>query len=825
MKNLGLKAAVSLMLSATTVFAACENVNLQIKSQFSENVKSLKTLDYRIGLKPKVINQVVSTSSNKTITFTPTKNGTTASSAVTSQSNILSVLQSQNAMLALQNASLTSQLASRPLPTTFGQPYNNPFSDDTHLVYAHSVLAPFGGVGNYSVLGWRAEIQEMKACGVDGLALNFGALSAGYIIEINDILAAADIENASVRNADGTYQSNGEGVTRFRILINPDFSGGDMESTASLNQLATLFVGWSKHVSCDTYGGRPVLSCYVGDGGGVAAVSKIYPPLLSQIRSLGVNVFFWPGWGGDSGSTAAQECVAAGAEGDWAFPPGATVLGATSPLADIEATANGVESAMTTAGKPLLWMHPVFPLGYWKVQSPGVTKFYNEYVGMKSMAAQFASGISLNSARMELLTLDDAGEGTAIGSGASTAYLPNHWDYVYDTDKPDFYQTNAGLRLALSYWIQCYKTGQPPTIKSNTLIVSNRTQTAAASMAPTADPTGGVVAVNGALTDPVGLQDTVNVMTLTNKSGYVRLTGVGPTQVLPVSAGVNNLTFYNAQAGTPLIELLIQNQVIRQVAGHSIAPAPQLLCNLNPASFASVPGISFSVKAAIPTGFLLDGGGFVSRATQAAYRALGIKNVNLYDLSSGSAVLVAQNDLNSPQSLWNGNIVSYVPTVSTLATKSAKVSQYNGNSYIATLPNPTTNSSPALAYGVAPNTDNVDWFANNLCASSQMRIDCDVQMTSNDPDGTAGVAFVSSSAPNNHYQGVGVTAAIGLYGGIYSLQIRACDNLSIDSLSTGQPALATLSLNKMAIGETAHLSATLQNGILTATVTPGNQQL
>ena len=115
----------------------------------------------------------------------------------------------------------------------------------------------------------------------------------------------------------------------------------------------------------------------------------------------------------------------------------------------------------------------------------------------------------------------------------------------------DYYQQNAGIRFLIDYHNQRYKTGQEPLITQNRLVVFNRTQLAAASLAPTADPLGPLspASISSTVNDPPGLQDRVDIAVFAKSSGLVRLSGVGPQQYRMVSAGFSEITFFGVQAG------------------------------------------------------------------------------------------------------------------------------------------------------------------------------------------------------------------------------------------------------------------------------------
>ncbi len=735
-----------------------------------------------------------------------------------------SLAPAQTAALSAQITTLNRQIAALT-PTTFGQPWANPRTDGSGLVFAHSVLAPFNGATNGpngaygAASGWRQTIQELKLYSVDGIAADMFTATAIEKDNLTTLFQAADQENAAC-TVSGTIPNNGHGVSKFYILPTPDFSTIP-ESTASMTALAQLLVPFLADPACATYEGHPVLSCYEGDGGGAAICAQVYLPFLAQInvglKALGKpSVQFLPGWGGASGSTAAQEITAAGAIGAWKFADPTTPLGLSSPLPAQESLAASVQASFSASGKPGLWMQSFYPLGYWKALGTTAAsgKSYNEYRGMQALAVNMASAIfAQHPYWMELLTLDDAGEGTAFGSDAASEYLPGHWDEIPPTNTPDFYQSNAGLHVAMEYYIQWYKTGVQPRIGGDTLIVSNLTQLAVAASAPSSDPTGPLTQVSGAAGDSPGLQNHVDVMALLTSSGQVQVSGVTPVPtVLPVSAGVSQLVFPVTQAGTPLVELLKNGQVRRQVTGHAIA-ASTTLVNLNPASYASVAGTSFTLKST--TTLPVDSPGILVRGT-AGSSPLAVSNLVCTNLSGKSSVVIAQNDLHG---IAGQSLSAYTPA----RGSALSIGKNNASSYAVFAKDATGTGLPTVAVPGYANTDNPYYTAAKQTSSTHWKVTCRVKRISPDPDGEAGAAMVCSTGgpAGNDYFGAEAVATIAVNGSITTFNVANITPISSDR----RISQVSVPVNSLTPGKWYTVTLEYNKGALTATAVPSNQQL
>lgn len=142
----------------------------------------------------------------------------------------------------------------------------------THLVFAHFHMpyAPHGA----SVAGYMRDIQDAKAVGIDGFALNMGAWDgrSNYVINTGLMFQAA--------------KAMGPG---FKLFFSPDMSGG---LTAA--QIQDMVRSYAKHPNYFYYQGRLVLSSWAGEGGGLQSRDFWLKEVFAPLKAEGINPFFVP---------------------------------------------------------------------------------------------------------------------------------------------------------------------------------------------------------------------------------------------------------------------------------------------------------------------------------------------------------------------------------------------------------------------------------------------------------------------------------------------------------------------------------------------------
>ncbi len=439
-------------------------------------------------------------------------------------------------------------------------------------VFAHyQMTCPDYGVtetsiGSFgSVSGYVQDITEAASIGIDGFSLDYGGNNPQFQASLADMFAAADQYNAQHPNAP------------FTLFLT--FDCATFPETPSL--IASVTAQYANDPAYYHYLGRPFLSTYTGEGGGYATVKSVFGQVLSTLRAEGINPYFVPGFNTTDASgtyvsdTSANDSDWAGgllvgfADGAWQYADGGTPLGPSSGIPANENKAAAVEAAGLT------WMAPVMPQ-YWGGGHPasqaGENRFYEEYYGGEALAAYWKSIITVQKPRwVQICTWNDLDEGSSITNANLGPTGP--WPYLLHSSVPDFYKSKLGLQAALPYYIQWYKTGQPPLLTNDTLVAYYRTQPAA--LVPGDDPLGPIVVADtasGYSTGTSAIPDDIFVDCFLALPGEVTLSVGGATVTKLVPAGVTHLRLPFVP-GTPKISLSRIGLPVMTMTGEPIVTA------------------------------------------------------------------------------------------------------------------------------------------------------------------------------------------------------------------------------------------------------------
>ncbi len=384
------------------------------------------------------------------------------------------------------------------VPTVYGKPFTNRYLDTSssgpHLVFAHLQMSA-GDYGKHfygqapSVADYVKDIQEAKACGVDGFAANIDGWSVPYQEAWGNLLQAADQVNAENGGA-----SNSEGVRDFYIFAQPDFSTFP-QNTATIVALVNAGV---THACYYKHAGRPWLGTYAGEGGTYAQVkdrfSAVKAALLAQ--SPPVRIYFCPFFNirDPDGTGPKEEPHTANAQevdglltglanAAWLYGTGTgPPVGTDTGVMQAERYSHRLHKA------GLAWMGTVTPqyIGF-AHRAPG--RFYCEAYGGETLAYQWRSIIgSQGAAWVQLVTWNDDDEGSNFTNADFGPGSP--WPYLAHSSVPGYYKSKLGLQALNLYYIQWYKTGVPPKIAKDAVFAFYRTQPAEAKAAN--DPRGAI---------------------------------------------------------------------------------------------------------------------------------------------------------------------------------------------------------------------------------------------------------------------------------------------------------------------------------------------
>lgn len=456
----------------------------------------------------------------------------------------------QVAALTAQNSALQALVAAAAA-TYYGQAFTNRFSGVSppyavsstgpHLVFAH-ILMSAGDYGKHyygqcpSVADYVLDIQEAKACGIDGFAANIGAWTVPYQEAWYNLLTAADQVNA----ASGT-SVNSAGVGKFYIFAQPDMSGFPADTPTLL---ALLNAGVS-HPSYYRYNGRAWFGTYAGEGGTYAQVKARFQPVIAAMAAEGQPVYFCPFFNirdasgnvpataqATSNATEISGLLGNGfAQAAWLFGTGTgPALGASSALPQAEMYSASLRSA------GIQWMGTVTPQYTGMAHSdylPGSSHFYIEAYGGETLDHQWTSLIQSQGAYwVQLVTWNDDDEGSNFTNADFGPTSP--WPYLAHSSIADYYKSKAGLQALNLYYIQWYKTGVRPTIVKDAVFAFYRTQPAAMTSSDPLGPVSPLTTEDGSAV----VTDTFYVCTMATKTSTLSVSNGSFTKSVTVPPGL-----------------------------------------------------------------------------------------------------------------------------------------------------------------------------------------------------------------------------------------------------------------------------------------------
>ena len=294
-----------------------------------------------------------------------------------------------------------------------------------HYVFAHYMVC-FAAYGE-SVGGYKQEIQDAQAAGIDGFALNVGEWNGPdtyYKTRVEMIYEAAE----SLTNG-------------FKL-----FFSVDMPST-NTNDIVQMVSAYANRTNSFYYNGKLVLSTYLGNG--TDWTNGVLQPLQSQ----GINVFFIPGFSTEGGTwqQLPQYAIALVTKYGNLIDGLFDFLPAGLP-GDIIFADNAYLQACRGAGK--LSMVACSPT-YWGCTQPSAGRRYFESEGGLGIITQWQWIITNQPDWVEILTWNDLNESTYV--------LPLSQPGQYDSSPPQRF-SHAGYLALMKPYISWYKSGVEPAI-------------------------------------------------------------------------------------------------------------------------------------------------------------------------------------------------------------------------------------------------------------------------------------------------------------------------------------------------------------------------
>ena len=417
--------------------------------------------------------------------------------------------------------------AARTKPGRGGQPTTPPkrtapvgrSASAAKLVFAHYMVSnrSYGG----SVAGYERDIQEARAAGLDGFALNCGSW--------NSSMYKGD--TASIFQAARAVAPDGS----FKLFFSADMTG---LTNAEILAMMTAYSSHPNYWNVTKNGvSRPVLSTWGGEGGSHSDTKNRWlTQVIAPLKAAGINPYFLPFFftksqDGKQYADLDQPSISGEisgvlsglADGMFYAPSVLCPLdSAKNPFAGPEIYAASLKAAGLSA------MGSVSPQ-YWGSRQVSNGRRYFEYYGGEGLAAQWNSIIAVQKPDwVECFTWNDYDEATYF---SPIDDVNKYWPWA-EHSQLGYYKCHAGATKLNQYYINWFKTGSQPFPTSDSLYCFYRTHPKNAKA--TKDRVGPVTWFIGDCTD------TLFVTTILTAPATLVVTSGSQTSTLAVPAGLHN---------------------------------------------------------------------------------------------------------------------------------------------------------------------------------------------------------------------------------------------------------------------------------------------
>jgi len=312
-------------------------------------------------------------------------------------------------------------------------------AQNPHYVFAHYMVC-FATYGQ-TIDGYKREIQEAQAAGLDGFALNMGAWNnTDTYYQTNTALMYAAAEQLG---------------TGFKLFFSVDFYDGTNSDAVG------MVLSYAQRTNTFRQNGKVVLSTYDGNGMG-------WPAIRSQIATNGVDTFFipyllsipvheLPGY---------ADALSILSTNRWANAVDGLFLWAAAGLPDQLVQCNACyREACREQGYP--FMASCSP-HYWGNGQISLGRRYFESQGGEGTVLQWMSIINTQPDWVEICTWNDFQESTYISP------VDDPGKYSSSLTSPRRYCHSGYLELA-KHFINWYKTGSEPPTERDALYYFYRT--------------------------------------------------------------------------------------------------------------------------------------------------------------------------------------------------------------------------------------------------------------------------------------------------------------------------------------------------------------
>jgi glucan endo-1,3-alpha-glucosidase len=369
------------------------------------------------------------------------------------------------------------------------------------LVFAHyMVCCPLAG-DDATVDDFFADIRAAHDAGIDGFALDCGEWNGAPRYK---------------RNAAMLFEAAKRFGPDFTLFFSADPSGAKRGFNLSADEAADMVVRYRDHPNQLRYLGRPVLSTFAGD-------AKWFRSIRSKIsQQTGEDVFLIPFFYPSSGHEVpnAQDRAELAAESD--DIDGYFYFGAAGTSDELADAIRRHADQWSKRGK--LFMAGI--AAYYRGLNGNYRVFENN--GYDGLVKQWMAAIQSDTSWVQLVTWNDWGEDTYLApldASDSSVRWAGQWGYLL---------SHRGFLSASRYFIDWFKTGQPPAVDHERLFYAYRLQRKYAPGRPA--PLAGLI---GWPRGVFALTDRINVLGLLRAPAKVVLRSGASSASVELDAGVH----------------------------------------------------------------------------------------------------------------------------------------------------------------------------------------------------------------------------------------------------------------------------------------------
>lgn len=425
-------------------------------------------------------------------------------------------------VLMMLSATAWSQDTATPAPSA---------DKPRHHVFAHYMVC-FASYGA-TVDGYKRDIQDALAAGIDGFALNEGAW---------------DNEPHYPARTKMLFKAAKELRTDFKFIFSLDLA------TLKPTYIPSIIKGYVNDPAYYRYNGKPVVSTFAGDRG--VDWKGIIAPLKAEGYDICFVPFFYPAPVTELPNYDAIKAHFA----RWSdMVDGMFFFGAAGSDTELtDCNANYVKVARET-GKLVMASYTPF---YWGANQPG-RRFYETHGGA-GVERQWRSIIATQPDFVQIVTWNDFSETYLTPIKKPEQYLSS---LAHPTRHP-----HAGYLELSKYFIQWYKTGKEPKIDHDKLVAIYRVHPMASVIPSTSDsasPTPGkpVTSIRQ------GVVDNIFVTTLLTSPAELCVTTGGVETKFPMEQGYRTIST-PFKAGPQHFALYRKGKLVTETDGEPVSDTP-----------------------------------------------------------------------------------------------------------------------------------------------------------------------------------------------------------------------------------------------------------